>query len=104
MRLALSAEYHAWSSGPVVLSTRYGMPTVPDSSARMCRMGCSAAIDFQLEPGRIGRSSRLPASRARCTRACTLGFSHPTDQYEYRYPSSSVVWKNIRQVVQTAAV
>ncbi len=43
--------YQAWSSGPVVESTKYGRPTVTASTPRMRKIGWSGAAGLQAALG-----------------------------------------------------
>ena len=51
----------------------------------------------------MGRSARLAPSRMMCSRLCVPGLRARMDQWAYRYPPSSAVWKNSMAVIQTAA-
>ena len=75
--------YQACSRGPVVLSTKYGAPTVTANNATMRSSGCPEPTGFQAALGRIGSASSVTASSAMCTRPCVRGLHRDVNQWAY---------------------
>ena len=68
----------------------------------MCRAGASTPAGFQCSAGTTGRKATAARSTTPCRATWLLGRRRRVTRCAYKYPSTSMIWKNNMHVVQTS--